>query len=85
MEEDCHGLTGQFAVVSAVIVTVRKHQENIPKLVLYYGPVKFELANQTSLEFLRQTIQMLRSSDYFQGKGEDPHEGPAYSSDHQDY
>ena len=50
----------QFAVVSAATVTVRKHQENVPKLVLHYGPVKLELADRTSPELLRQTLQVLQ-------------------------
>ena len=50
----------QFAVVCAANVTVRKHQENVPQLVLHYGPVKLELADQTSAELLRQTLQVLQ-------------------------
>jgi hypothetical protein len=51
----------QFAVVFAATVTVRKHQKNIPKLVLHYGPVQLELADQTSPELLRQTLQVLQN------------------------
>ena len=40
----------QFAVVSTANVTIRKHQENIPKLVLPYSSVKLELAESASLE-----------------------------------
>ena len=50
----------QFAVVSAAAVTVRKHPEIVSKLVLQYGPVKLELANQTSPELLRQMLQVLQ-------------------------
>ena len=50
----------QFAVVSSATVTVRKTQQNVPKLVLHYGPVKLELADRTSPELLRQTLQVLQ-------------------------
>ena len=50
----------QFAMVSAATVTVRNHQENVPRLVLHYGPVKLELVEQTSPELLRQTLQVLQ-------------------------
>ena len=50
----------QFAVVSAATVTVKNRQENVPKLLLHYGPIKLELADQTSPELLRQTLQVLQ-------------------------